>query len=111
MTTPTPRELDPAELAAIRERVDSLRDTDAAERYQEYADMLKLVDHMDALAARCRAYEAALRVIAAHGDDRNLSVMRSTWTTSDAYSDVKEMAAAALAANDGSARDGNGEAG
>jgi hypothetical protein len=51
---------------------------------------------IDAQAERLRKLEAALREIATHGDSRNPGVQASTWWTSNAYSEVKEIAVSAL---------------
>lgn len=51
------------QLKAIKARVDGLRNTDAVQQYQEFADMVALLEHVEAQAERLRKLEAALREI------------------------------------------------
>jgi hypothetical protein len=53
-----------AEIAALYARIDGLRDTDAVQRYQEYADMLKLADY-------ARELEAGYAELTASWDNEN----------------------------------------
>lgn len=137
MTTPTPRELSADEIAAIRER-------DAAMRNRTYPTNLSLADllwaaddradllaHVAAVDARCRAYEADFKALAAqvpridsagdvqiedlevsYGEMCDMAKVRLTALMAVATLDGirKRREREALAATDGSGRDGNGEA-
>lgn len=144
MTTPTPRELSADEIAAIRvnaeqddtyltlqERIDRLEamaedkpDSGGLNYFLAKAHrnieahpstaIFALLAHADALAARCRAYEAALTDV-----DQLISYPEESGCARGdvgcLLDKVRKVAFDALmatsAATDGSARDGNGEAG
>lgn len=128
MTTPTPRELDAAEIAAIRERYEERQRAKQAwsnvdisdpaygvalEHWRMMSmrvcmDIPALLAHVAAVDARCRAYEAALRSIVNNAPP--LEAGQSVGWEWKAWV-MGRMAEDALAATDGSARDGNGEAG
>lgn len=134
MTTPTPRELDAAEIAAIRERYEERQRAKQAwsnvdisdpaygvalEHWRMMSmrvcmDIAALLAHIAAVDARCRAYEAALTDV-----DQLISYPEESGCARGdvgcLLDKVRKVAFDALmatsAATDGSARDGNGEAG
>lgn len=107
MTNTTPRELDADELDRMRERAK----LNGAQPFDTYT-IRALLAHVAAVDARCRAYEAALREIRDHKRLIDTEERPAVWISElqDMVNRFKSVAADALAATDGSGRDGNGEA-